>query len=231
MFHYQKWQSGPTPNPFQTDPLLYGTYYWSSGFKLPRYSLWGHRGKWDCREFHNNNNKSLLTGGSPLFEKSHQPILCATDWRTSKHRMGTRCPVQTDPPLYGTGQWSSGLEMGVWPMSQGTWRTHRFAPKNKSDKGFIIKNGNPDQRRIHSKRTRYSTERTTRVRFPRFVLISLIIIARSNCSDRGPQQVLLTLKPSTSARNQTTTATLGSQLFLVETGAIQKISESPSFSG
>ena len=30
MFHYQKWQSGPTPNPFQTDPLLYGTYYQSS---------------------------------------------------------------------------------------------------------------------------------------------------------------------------------------------------------
>ena len=38
-------------------------------------------------------------------------------------------PVQTDPMLYGTGHWSSGFEMGVLPMSQGTWGTHRFVPK------------------------------------------------------------------------------------------------------
>ena len=65
MLHHQKWQSRPTPNPFQTDPLLYGTYYRSSCFRLTRYSLWGHRREWDRREFHtnnDNNNKSSLTG-------------------------------------------------------------------------------------------------------------------------------------------------------------------------
>ena len=68
-------------------------------------------------------------------------------------------PFQTDPTLYGTGRWSSGLQMGVLRLSQ--MRVHIFfAPKTNQINVSLQKNGNLDQRRIHSKLTRYSTERS-----------------------------------------------------------------------
>ena len=123
---------------FQTDPTLHGIEHWSSG----------NTGR-VCRVFPERNKviqlfpvgggaagnvavvnfttpttttKSFLTGGGPLFEQPNQPILCAADGWASKHRMGTRCPIQTDPTLCGTEHWPSRLGEGV------KMAAHRFAP-------------------------------------------------------------------------------------------------------